>query len=276
MYIFLILAVVSLLLYVLVKKGGVEDTRPRIPSLPMREYDDETREKIAILQASEEWLEQRWERAKAEKAAGELRTVPHWFFDDPTDAQMRRLADMGLRLENDPVTKGQASDLIGLFEPPEEDNERILSFFKVPVRAMSETKAREEVAKLLADPEKRSAWESRPATPMQKEFYRFFGLKVPRGLSHEHAIAFIVWHRSTLPESQKAQLEEWDLFEAVYEDYVGDRDIREDYGIKKPSVSLYREAWQALKADGKSISEIDDDPEIVVAKIAELGAERGT
>ena len=83
-----------------------------------------------FLQESLEWLEKRWQQAREEKEAGELRTFSHWFFDDVTERQLNRISRMGLEIEKGKLTKGEASDIIGLFEPPDEDDIDVINYFK--------------------------------------------------------------------------------------------------------------------------------------------------
>src|SRR5690554_7519764 len=46
-------------------------------------------------------------------------SVPGWYNEQVTEAQLQRLRDDGIRLPGRPITKGQASDLIGLGETVE-------------------------------------------------------------------------------------------------------------------------------------------------------------
>jgi len=99
-----------------------------------------------------------------------------------------------------------------------------------------------------------------PATLMQKEFYRYFNLKIPKNLSYEDAAKFIA-------EQPSEMTDEWDAFETLYEE-VTDEDIRKDYEIKKISLSLYRSVIDALKKEGETLTEIDEGD--VIDKAIEL------
>jgi hypothetical protein len=94
-----------------------------------------------ILNENMAWLEERWEIAKKERDTGKLVTVPHWFFEDVTDRQLQKIEEMGLKIKGGRPSKGEASDIIGLFEPVEEENEEILRFFKAPMKGMNQSRA---------------------------------------------------------------------------------------------------------------------------------------
>ena len=98
-----------------------------------------------------DWLQKRWDRVRKEKDSGMLRTVDWWYFDGATDKQLSRIKRIGLNLDAAKITEGQASDIIGLYEPAEEKNVAILSNHNIPLNGMNQTKAREFVATLLKD-----------------------------------------------------------------------------------------------------------------------------
>ncbi len=123
---------------------------------------------MAIFNEHKVWLSARWTEANRQREAGKLKTFPSWFFDEATERQTKLLTEKGISLSGGQVSKGQASDVIGLFFPVEEGDADVLKFFKVPTKGLNQTTARAEVAKLQADPEKASAWDQRPANPMQK------------------------------------------------------------------------------------------------------------
>ena len=137
---------------------------------------------------------------------------------------------------------------------------------------MNQSKARYEVSNLLNDPENQERWRNRPASAMQKEFYKFFGLKVPQGLTYETASNDISEYRKNLGEEDEAKMDEWDAYEDIY-DEINDPDFREDYDLKKISISLYRLAIDQLKKEGKTLTELSDDPDMVVDKLLEIKPE---
>jgi hypothetical protein len=90
-------------------------------------------------------LQKRWERLKEEYNSGTLKTVSQWYFDDATYNQISRLKEMGINLGTLKLIKGQASDIIGLFEPPEKKNAAILKNQNITHSRMNKTKARKFV-----------------------------------------------------------------------------------------------------------------------------------
>lgn len=228
-------------------------------------------EEEKIVEQNREWLAERWAKANEEKAKGNLITVPNWFFDDVTEPQLRRLGETGIEITKGRPTKGQASDLIGLFEPVEPECEDVLRFFKVSLRGMNQSHARHEVGSLLADPERRNAWVNRPATAIQLEFYRFVGERPPKGITHMEAASFQSKYISALPDDDNL-LDEWESYESIW-DELNDRDMREYYEIKSVSLSLLRDAVGELRKEGKTLSELASSVDVVVDKIVELKPE---
>ncbi|MBT9166112.1 MAG: hypothetical protein DDT25_00785 [Chloroflexi bacterium] len=107
--------------------------------------------------------------------------------------------------------------------------------------------------------------ESKPATAMQKEFYKFFGLSVPKGLNQKQAISFQFGYLSKLPEERQSEVEEWEAFEELFEE------INEEFQdeIKKVTVLDYRNAFKALRAEN-SIDDLQSDPALIVEKLIEI------
>src|SRR5690606_23314591 len=91
-----------------------------------------------------------WEEVLAGKVS-----VPGWYNNPVTEAQVQRLRDDGIKLPGRPITKGQASDLIGLGETIEPSQFELLKFFKVtglPLKQYSIASI--EINRLMSDPEK--------------------------------------------------------------------------------------------------------------------------
>jgi hypothetical protein len=100
------------------------------------------------------WLKKRWDRVQKEKDSGELKTIKLWYFDEATDRQQTRIKRIGVDIGRAKITKGQASDIIGLFEPADSKDMEILKKHNVPLEGMNQTRAREHVAKIRNEPEK--------------------------------------------------------------------------------------------------------------------------
>lgn len=180
--------------------------------------------------------------------------VPSWYHDPVTDAQLKRLKDDGTTMPGRSITKGQASSLIGLSEPPEPKELEILRFFKIsglPLKHQSI--ALIEIERLLKDPEKADQWATRPATQIQKEFFRYFGLSVPKGITAPEADSAIASHEMTEEEE-----EEWYAYSEILEE-LQDKDFRECYDLKKPSIAIIRQAIAQHTSDGQKITDISPD-----------------
>ena len=223
---------------------------------------------LDIFNRNREWLEERWERADLEKSEGNLRIVRPWFFDDPTDRQLARIEDIGLTIRGTKLTKGQISDIIGLYEAVEPENAEILRFFKISFKGFNQSRARHEVARLMADPASSESWKNRPASTWQKEFFRAFECPIPRDLTHEVAEKIIAEKQRDLLESDKERLQEWEDYESIF-DELSDPDTREDYELKKPSVKALREAVVSLLEEGREMRELSDDLQLVVDRLVE-------
>ncbi|HYC35355.1 MAG TPA: hypothetical protein VEC19_02965 [Usitatibacter sp.] len=226
----------------------------------------EATSKQSVLDSNIGWLRERWVEAETAKAAGALSYFPKWFFDPATDKQLTRLQRMGVRLSGGELTKGAASDIIGLFEDPESSDMDVLKFFKMKLspEQKNETRVRHEISKLFQDPEKLTAWRGRPADGMQKEFYRFFSLKIPSGLTYEEAETTI--READIPD---AEFDAWRDFENVC-DELADRSTLEDYGLRKPSLPVIRAAYDDLR---KTAPKDANDPMSVAEKILQLKPE---
>ncbi|MGQ0751611.1 MAG: hypothetical protein ACT4PS_13840 [Betaproteobacteria bacterium] len=252
----LLLIIVGLVVLAIVGSGW------RSPSASADKGGRASREQ-RIIDANMDWLRERWRMADAEKAAGNLVHFPKWYFDDATDRQRSRLEQDGVNVSGNP-TKGQASDIIGLFQDPETDLLEKLKFFDITLKGplLNETRVRHEAAKLDSDPAKQSAWAQRPASALQKEFYRFIGERPPARLTFQQAEAYIGEAMEKLSEQQQA---EWDAFESLMDEFE-DREFRSDVEIRKPTPADIRAAMAALKAGGQDF----DDPFDVAEKLLEM------
>lgn len=216
--------------------------------------------KQRVLEANDAWLRERWAAAEADQTAGNTQRFPAWYFDEATDRQRNRLTEDGIRLTSG-ASKGQHSDVIGLFVEPEPEELEMLKFFGIVLKGplRNQTRARHEIAIVQADPEKQRAWLTRPADALQREFYRFIGAKPPAGLTFEQAEAKMGDAQATLTEAQR---DEWSMLENLVEEFE-DRELRSDLEIRKPSPADIRAAMQALKSEGMEA----DDPYTIAEKL---------
>jgi hypothetical protein len=189
-----------------------------------------------------------------------------WRIESATEKQIAYLSE--ILSEGDiplpsSLTKGQASDAIGLFNEPGDEELEKLKFFKVQNSTkLNQTEARRAIYKLFDNPENVEKWENRPASAEQKDQIRFFGEKVPKGLKHIEATKLI----DNLSESNIAQLERWDEMRSAYEDAV-DADNRELYDIKKFSWTQFRETIEQMEAEGQQLADIVLDEEKIYEAI---------
>lgn len=206
-----------------------------------------------------DWLLERWSLANQQKL-----DLKSWYFDEPTQKQLDKLKQLNQKTPHT-TTKGMASDLIGLHFPADDDDLEILKFFKVKTSGLSQTKAKHETGILLNTPENKTAFENRPATTIQKEYFKHFDLKGASGLTHNAAALKISEHRASLPDEDPKE-KHWEILMEIVEE-LSDKENLESHDIKKPSFSLIKQAVLALIDEGV---DIDDTPIDVVEKIIEL------
>lgn len=222
--------------------------------------------------ANHAWLKARWAEANQKKQAGDTTGFPPWYFDAVTEKQVKRIGDEGLELSTGGLTKGQASDIIGLFVDAGEDGLEILKFFKVPTADMNQTVARVEVPKLMADPARAEAWRQRPADALQKEALRFYGVTSPKGLTHADAEGLISRHEVGLVAAGSPLPDEWESYKRIIEEF-SDRETCQDYGLKKPGLPVVRAAVEKLRSKGEAMAAIADDLDLLAQQIIETRPE---
>lgn len=262
----LVILVVVIVAYLVLQSGKNGPTRSGGRSNPKESAEER------VLRENDGWLRNHWADADRERAAGTQINFPHWYFDPVTEPQLNRIRKDGVSVSGMSLTKGKASDIIGLFVPIEESDAAILKFFKVSASGMNETKGRVEARKLLNDTKNAEAWKLRPAEPMQREYMRHYGLKIPKELTCNEATRLIKEHGDGIEDDKSPMQEEWDAFESIV-DELSDKDVRQDYGIKKPSLPMIRAALEALHKEGKSYSELLNDVDLVIEKLIELTPE---
>jgi hypothetical protein len=220
--------------------------------------------------AETKYLEQRWTERERAKQAGEP-CDPKWWWDEPTERQLVRLRDdlasRGISMTLDPRTKGSVSDVIGLFEQPDEIDADVLKFFKTPRKGMTQSRARYEAARLIADPANKARWDSRPPDADLKEFFGFFGVELPKGTTFDQALLLRAKHERQFHEGDDPRLKEWDAWEQILSD-LDDPETRDLYDIKrKPSRAQLKKLLDELKAEGHSIDDVSSDLELLAEKL---------
>lgn len=203
-----------------------------------------------------DWLVARWELAQQLRGT-DSDFFPRWYYDPMTEHQARRLDEHGMGYTRS-ITKGQASDLIGLREPADPSHLEIMRFFKRPTRGVKETQARHEVAIIFADEANRDAWETRPMDARQRDFFRFFGVKVRASLGHKEAEALSDETYRQASASGDPRARQWDIYEQILEE-LDNPDFREAYDLRKPRPSAVRKAIEGLVASGTPWEDLDAD-----------------
>lgn len=233
-------------------RGGGDESAPSSPASKKKAFDGDANARKQLEKALP-WMEPRWKRAFAEQESGELQEFDRWYFDEPSDRQWKYLSSHGVTQAPNTLTKGQVSDIIGLFELPDEDDVAIIRFFKQPTRGLSQTRARDLRAQLMSKRENREAWRTRPPTAMQKEFYRFFDRPLPKGATAEELEDDI---NTKLEEMGDAPTDEWYGFETLYDDLT-EPEMMRDMEIKKISLKMYRDIIAKKRAAGAKLDDLD-------------------
>ena len=211
-----------------------------------------------VVEQNMDWLRPRWDRAATEKAARRFVSMPKWFFHKATQRQLGRLQRLGVDIPAEALTKGKASDIIGLFVEPEKDGLSVLKFFKQPTGNLSQTRAREHEALLLLNADNLARWEGRPPTARQKAFFAVMGLTKPKGLTITTAESVIDEQVETWEAQEDPCRKEWEAFEDII-DELDDKDVREDLEIKKPAFSLITTVAREAREEGRSLVDLASD-----------------
>ena len=183
----LIIITVIVVLYFLARGFGESSTYTASKPAPRKTHKSEADKNLFHLNKNMGWLSERWDNLDDQKARGQLKSSDGWRFDEGTERQRERVASLGLEITKGQLNKGQYSDIIGLFEDPEEGQKEILKFFRVPLRGMTYTKARVEIEEILGDSSNREKWQNRPPARMQMEFFEFFEMDRPKKLTYDIA-----------------------------------------------------------------------------------------
>lgn len=200
----------------------------------------------------------------------------YWFFKkacslrqprDATSTLITRIKEEGISLPPY-LTKGMASDLIGLKEPLGDREEEILRFFKQPIRGVGESQGRHLVSVLCADPANKAAFDNRPPNSFQKEFFKWFGISISKDMTMDQASTMIRAETSRLRNEQSEDLKYWECVEEVVEE-LDEPDVREEFELKKVPPSVICAAIIGLRAGGKSVDDISGDIDLVIETILE-------
>ncbi|MCP1674293.1 hypothetical protein J2T57_001395 [Natronocella acetinitrilica] len=203
-------------------------------------------------------LRHRWRQLREEREAG-VRSgeLASWYFDAPTDKQLAVIREAGWPLDPRGLTKGMASEVIGMDYPAEEENLEVLRFFRQSTAGATQTTARIAAVELLADANRREQWEARPASKVLRESLRLIGHKAAKGLTEREGRKQL---DAFLLDADDEGLERLllEAFEGAWGD-LEDRDVREDLGIRKPTPRQVADVILA-SARGRSAEELAANP----------------
>lgn len=104
---------------------------------------------------------------------------------------------------------------------------------------------------------------NQPADAAQKDYLKFFGLAMPKGMTAGQAKEIIKQHEKTSSEEEQ---DEWTSYTDILEQF-DDADFREDYEIKKVPKTVLLKAMSDLKAEGKSYSHLEENTDEVIGRI---------
>lgn len=269
-----LLIIAGIAWYVMTHRPPKAEPAPEVTPAQRAASDRLEAMKQAFL-AEVDYLKARWDEREQAKQAG-VECVPKWWWDPPTERQIVRLRDelgrRGISMTLDPYTKGSVSDVIGLFEQPDELDAEVLKFFKIPAKGATQTRARYEAVRLLADPETKRQWDSRPPGADQRAFFEFFGIELPRGTTYDQSMRLRLEAEQRLRAENNPRLNEWAALEQILGD-LDDPDTRDTYEIgRKPSRAKLKKILDELEAEGHSIVEVAGDLELLADKLRDANA----
>jgi hypothetical protein len=229
--------------------------------------DPEIKKNQRILHENSEWLFEKWDAIKKEQEEGKITLVPEWQLKPASERDMDEIRELGINSDK-VFTKCEANDILGLFNPMEEDQKEILKFFKVPQSKFNYSRAQYEISKIMANQEKKATWDNRPADQTQREFFRFTGLKMPKNLKYKDAekLETDYIHFS---EEHEDRAKEWEIYKDLWL-ALNEPETLEDNEIKRVTLNAYRDAFEALISEGKSYEDLHGEVEDVIEKIIEM------
>lgn len=170
--------------------------------------------------------------------------------------QLEKLSELGVEVNRGDINKGRASDIIGLFYPTDDEDRTKLKFFGVPLKGMTQSRARHELAQLFKLSSNREKWENRPANALDCEFFKYFEIAVPKSLTKREADILRSEKEDELENSHPSRMRDWEHFESLYEDFL-DKEFRKDYDLKVVSITAFKKSVLALMKEGAVFHELD-------------------
>jgi len=105
--------------------------------------------------------------------------------------------------------------------------------------------------------------DNQPADTSQKEYLKFFGLPIPKGMTAGQAEQAIKEHKKT---SAEAEQDEWFGYTNILEEFE-DADFRGLYDLKKVPKTLLLEVMKQMKEEGKTYGYLGNNIEEVVERV---------
>ncbi|MFH0352242.1 MAG: hypothetical protein ACHBMF_09980 [Chromatiales bacterium] len=194
--------------------------------------------------------------ASAQRAGGqpESKTAP-----------MKRGGDVAGPLKTTGDAPGRGRPMPEVLAEIRKANAAAMSPFGLPARGLAPQPAGPVAP---AEPDRKSAprQKRRTPSPIQREFYHYFNLKAPNGLSFEEALSVISDFKDRLSKDDQRKLDEWDTYVKLYSE-INNPGVRKTYRIKRVSFSAYRVAIKQLKKEGQVWAGAKDSRDLVVKKI---------
>ncbi len=212
------------------------------------------------------FLRERWHLADIHYHKGDNSIFKEWYYENATDNQKQRLDKLDIHFGKE-ITKGQAYDLFGIYEDPNDKDIEVLKFFKKSIKGINKTRAMHEASLIFNNEKNIEEWKNRPITQIQKEFFKFFGIKINRNMTSIQAKKEIDEYMKD--EHNNNNIDEWIAFEEIIKE-LSDKEILLEFEIKKPNISLIKSAIERLKEEGKSYQEIGEDIDLIVDEIIKI------
>ncbi|MCU7873951.1 MAG: hypothetical protein KZQ91_14505 [Candidatus Thiodiazotropha sp. (ex Lucinoma borealis)] len=170
-----------------------------------------------------------------------------WQNEPATEAMLHELGDRGIWL-NQPLTKGQAMNVLGLFSPPDGRQVDILKHFNIPYSfKMNQTMAYYLIRELFNDPNKVAEWHNRPPTTTVRQGLLFLEGRLISGMSHVEAQTRL----DQLCMKYPHRYQEWKQIDRLFLE-TNNPEVRAKYQVRKITWKRFFESYDALKSTGIS------------------------
>jgi hypothetical protein len=168
-----------------------------------------------------------------------------WQNESATESMRQEMADRGIWLEQ-PLTKGQAMNILGLFTPPDGRQVDILKHFNIPYSfKMNQTMAYYLIRELFKDPQKVAEWNNRPPTTTVRQGLLFMEGRLVSGLTHVEAQERLDKLGMEYPE----QYQEWKHIDRLFLE-TNNPEIRAKYQVRKITWKRFYESYESVKETG--------------------------